>query len=129
MFKSLKGKITIPILLVMVLMSVLIIAYVSVASSNLASDMAHERVHYVYRGVVSHFEALEDYAHAVSLATSRDNVVMSSLHEWNDEINRTGNRDILIEHLRLLALELNVDSFVVRDNKGRIILRLHDLGH
>ena len=127
MFNSLKSKLIIPIVGVLLLMVIVLVVFVSVSSNNLAHDLSVERITNAYNAANSHMNQRMSEALAVARATSQRSVILTSLHEWNADINRSAARQALIDELTYLSELLGVDSFVMRDADGRIILRLHDL--
>ena len=129
MFNSLKGKLTIPTVAVLVVMVIILVVYVTISTDTLADDMAYERVRNAHNAAASHLRMRQDEALSVALATANRSTIMNNLHNWNAGINRAESRQNIIDYLTETSQLLGVDSFVMRDAEGRIILRLHDLDH
>ena len=128
MFKSLKSKLTIPSVGILVLVVLGIVIYSSNSANTLADDLIWKRVVSSSRAVDSHISHLEAQTNIVAYAAAGDYLILSAISEWNAGNNRQENRGIIINRLRELTISMGVDSFTVRDFEGRTIVRLHDLG-
>ncbi|MCL2204295.1 MAG: methyl-accepting chemotaxis protein [Defluviitaleaceae bacterium] len=127
MFKSLKSKLTIPSIGIIVLVVLGIMLYSSNAASTLADNLIWERAYASSRAADAHIAQLSAQTNVVAYAVAGDYTILSAIMDWNAGNNRTENRNIIINRLRELGRTMAVDSFTVRDFEGRTIVRLHDL--
>ncbi|MCL2217431.1 MAG: methyl-accepting chemotaxis protein [Defluviitaleaceae bacterium] len=127
MFKSLKSKLTIPIIGILIAVVLGIVLYSSNAASALADDLIWERAYASSRAAAAHIAQLEAQTNVVAYAVAGDYTLLSAIIDWNAGNNRPENRNIIINRLRELGSTMAVDSFTVRDFEGRTIVRLHDL--
>ncbi|MCL2610563.1 MAG: methyl-accepting chemotaxis protein [Defluviitaleaceae bacterium] len=127
MFNSLKSKIIIPIIGILIVMVGVIIFYVSSATQNLANELTQQRLDLASATASARLSDFEEQTRLIATAIASDHAVITNLQEWNANINRSGSRQNLISYLQSLAGDWGADSFVVHDVEGRIILRLHNL--
>jgi len=129
MFGSLKSKLIVPIVGMLVLMVVSIFVYVSVSAINLAEDLTQERILLASSAADAQLDNLEEQTLIVALSIAYSYEVVSNLLNWNaNPQGRAQSRQAIVEYLQYIAGIMGVDSFVVRDAQGVTILRLHDLG-
>ena len=128
MFSSLKSKMLVPIIGVLVLMMVVIVAYVSLSVQTLVGDLTYERVAVASGAARARLDDFEIRTQITASAVAGSYGVTSALVNWNANNNRPQVRQNLIAYLTPMAADLGVDSFVIRDVEGRMVLRLHDLG-
>jgi len=127
MFKSLKSKLTIPSIGIIVLVVLGIALYSSNRASSLADDLIWERACASSRLADAHVDQLSIQNNVVAHSASNDYTLLSAIMDWNAGNNRAQNRNIIINRLNELRHTMAVDSFTVRDFEGRTIVRLHDL--
>jgi len=128
MFGSLKSKLIVPIVGMLVLMVVSIFVYVSVSALNLAEDLTQERILLASSAADAQLDNLEEQTLIVALSIAHSYEVVSNLLNWNaNPQGRAQSRQAIVEYLQYIADIMGVDSFVVRDAQGVIVLRLHDL--
>jgi len=127
MFNSLKGKLIVPIISVLFVVVAAIVTYVSVNTRRLANELTEQRVNVSVTAASTRLADFEKQTRLTSIAVASDYIVISNLQNWNAHIDRHGSRQALITYLNTLTQELGVDSFVIRDIEGRMVLRLHDL--
>ena len=127
MFNSLKTKMIIPICGLLVLLVAFIIVYVSRSTQDLSDHITNERIDGTTIAAYAALRSLEEQTQAIAAAIGNNHTVVSNLVNWNAGIDRAGSRQALVEYLETAKTEMGVDSFVVRDAEGRIVLRLHDL--
>ena len=117
MFNSLKSKIIIPVIIVLVLLMVATITLVSISTTNLADTLSEERILGVSQATVAHIESFEEYSQLAAHSTAiSENLV---------EFIQTGNRGEMLRYLNMRKQFLNIDSFVVTDHLGYVIARTH----
>ena len=128
MFRSMKSKLTIPIVGMMVLMVVFIFVYVSMATINLADDLTQERINLASNAAEAQLDQLEEQTRVVAYSIAGNYAVVSNLVDWNaNPGGRAYSRQAIIAYLQSIAGTMGVDSFVVRDAQGVVVLRMHDL--
>jgi len=130
MFNSLKSKLIVPIIGMLVLMVVSIFVYVSVSTLNLADDLTQERIRLASSAADAQLDNLEEQTLIVALSIAYSYEVVSNLLNWNaNPQGRAQSRQAIVAYLQYIADIMGVDSFVVRDAQGVVVLRLHDLGN
>jgi len=127
MFNSLKSKLTIPIIAILVAVVLVVILYSSSSASDLADDLIWARAVASSNAAEAYIAQMEVQTNVVANAVASNYDVLMAIRAWNNGIDREGNRQILINHLNALRITFAVDSFTVRDFEGRTIVRLHDL--
>jgi len=123
--KSLKTTILIPLLLAVVagIVALTILAVVNI--SNITTRLTDERVDGAAQAAASRLVDLEDQTRIIALTVADNYMVTNSLLKWNDDIDREETREELFAYLEGVAKETGVDSFIVRDPDGVVVLRLH----
>ena len=127
-FNSLKGKLIVPIIGLLVLMVVFIFVYVSVSSANLAEDLTQERMLLASSAAEAQLNNLEEQTLIIALSIAYSYEVVANLLNWNaNPAGRAQSRQAIVEYLQYVAGIMGVNSFVVRDAQGVVVLRLHDI--
>ena len=129
MFSSLKTKLIVPIVGLFVIMVTFIFVYVSVSSTDLANNLTDERGDAAAQMVHLYIDGLAERMRVTAYAISSSHSLISAVNNWNEGIDRAGNRLALYRYLNSRMSELGLDGFVVFDRAGDIILRTHDFGH
>ena len=131
MFHSLKSKIIVSVVSLLILMVAFLVANVSISTMRLAETLTEERILGSGRGARAWLENLQYQTRVIAISVSSSHTVVSNLAEWNAGINIGANvaeaRQEIVDYLQQLADSIGVQSFIVRDADGRIIIRLHDL--
>jgi len=125
MLNSLKGKLIIPLAFMLVFMVVAINIYVSIASRSLAKDLTQERLEVSSRAMLEQLDDLRRTTNLVAYAVSTNYTVINNINLWNQGEHDLARQN-LISYLTTTARNMGVDSFVVRDSEGTVILRLHE---
>jgi len=125
MFNSLKGKLIIPIIAVMLVTIVVIVVFVSYETRMLADDLTQERLAVSGRAVAARLESMEEQSQVIGIATASSYEVITAVRSWNAGHDREQIRADLTVYLSAAMQAYGVDSFVVRDRDGRVILRMH----
>jgi methyl-accepting chemotaxis protein len=128
MFNSLKGKLIIPIAAVLTLTILVIVLYVSYATRGLADDLTQERLDISTRAVSAQLKDVEARSELIAYSVSTNYNVINSILTWNEGYQDQARQE-LITYLNATARDMGVDSFIVRDRDGVIILRLHDVNN
>ena len=117
MLKSLKGKIIIPTIIVLVALVAVIIVFVSIQVNSLADSLAQDRTESVSQAAIAYLEALERQIimSATVLAQSPDVIRMV-----NEE-----DRDGLLSYMLEMKAAFEMDSFVITDGAGYVLRRSH----
>ena len=126
MFSSLKSKIIIPFVVILVALVAANIVYVAIATSNLTDSLIEERMEGASQSAKSYFEVLGDYNQMTARAIAGSRRVSAFMREWNAGEDRDTIRQDFFNYLIRRKPELKVDAFVVTDVQGNIILRTYD---
>jgi len=129
MFKSLRSKLTIPIVSALVVMVCVIVVFVTIETNDLAETLTTERLELSSRAIESKINDIEHATFLTAHGVSTSYVVIDTIMAWNANRNRDQARSDMVRYLQAQAIDLGVDSFVVRDAEGRVIIRLHDLAN
>ena len=127
MFTSLKSKIIIPIVGVLVVLVFFIVVFVADATTRLADSLSGERIRTASQAARAHLGVLEEHNLMTARAIAGSQSLLGFVRNWNNNINRAENRMDLLQYLNGRKSELGITSFVVVDNEGNVILRSHDL--
>ena len=128
MLNSLKSKLIVPIVGMLVIMVLFIFMYVSVSTVSLAEDLTQERIRLASSAADAQLGNLEEQTQIVAMSVASSYMVVSNLINWNaNPAGRAHSRQAMVNYLQFVASEMGVDSFVVRDAQGVVVLRLHDL--
>ena len=123
---KLRGKIILPIGIILVLSVAAIVTIVFVSVIDLTNDLTEERVLGTAHIAQSQLDDLDAQARMLAISAAGSHTVTSNLLNWNAGTNRPQARQALLAYLNATAREVGVDSFVVRDFEGRVVLRMHD---
>ena len=115
MLKSLKGKILVPSIGIVVVMLIFIVAYMSRAVSELTETLSADKATAVSQTAMLRLSELKDYS-----TLSASNVALS---ETLSRILPTGNRDELYKYLEMRKNEMGIYNIVVTDNQGIVVMR------
>ncbi|MCL2416110.1 MAG: hypothetical protein FWD01_04775, partial [Defluviitaleaceae bacterium] len=130
MFNSIRSKLIVPTIIILVILVVSIASYTIFSTRNLANNLIQERVTSISRISSSWSESMENNSETVAIAVSRSSQLVSSLVEWNagNEQTRARIRNSLTEYLNINVQEMEISSFAVRDAQGATVLSLHSSG-
>ena len=127
MFSSLKTKIIVPSISLLVLLVIAIVVYVSISTSNFQGQLMDERIETVTQMADSYFDSLDELNQMTVYALSNNRNLISLVQDWNNRVNRTQTRQDLLQYLTSRRSDLGVNHFVVVDNEGDVILRTQEL--
>jgi methyl-accepting chemotaxis protein len=131
---SLKSRLIIPLVCVLVLLIGVMFVYVSSLVDSMAEDLTGKRVEGAAHAAEARIRNMEEQSLIVAHSVAGSYVVSQTLRAWNSAVAADGSpidtereaaRNEMFFYLQGRARELGVDSFVVRDAEGRVILRLH----
>ncbi|MCL2578249.1 MAG: methyl-accepting chemotaxis protein [Defluviitaleaceae bacterium] len=134
MMNSLKGKLLVPLVGVLILLIVVLFIYLSGLISTLAEDLTNKRVESAARSAVARIDNLKDEARIVVNSAAGSYMVSQSIRAWNDAKigdgeeagpEREAIRLELLAYLQNRVEQSGASSFIVRDIDGRVILRAH----
>ncbi|MCL2852240.1 MAG: methyl-accepting chemotaxis protein [Defluviitaleaceae bacterium] len=117
MFNSLKSKITIPIIGILVLMITAIVVYVSISSANLVENFTDERMNSAAKSVRAYIDSYE-------LRTLVAASAVGSSGELARHVN-DGDRDAILQYLLEKTEIFDIDYFIVTDHEGTTLVRSH----
>jgi len=129
MLKNMKvrSKIIFSVGFVLVALVAVIMVFVLVQVGNLTHQMSYERVEGMAGAAESKLADFQETTRLVALAVAHDYNITDNLLAWNADEDRATARDNIIAALNEAAVEYGVDSFVVRDFEGRVVVRMHAL--
>ncbi|MCL2499380.1 MAG: methyl-accepting chemotaxis protein [Defluviitaleaceae bacterium] len=134
MLNSLKGKLIIPLIGVLVLLIAVMFVYVSSLVSNMAEDLTLKRVQGAAQAAEARVRDMEAQSRVVANAVAGSYVVSHTIRAWNDAVDENGEpiealreaaRTEMLVYLGNRLGETGASSFIVRDAEGRTILRSH----
>ena len=102
MFKSLKSKLTFPIVGILIIVMGAVIVTSAISVNSLATELIFERVEAVSSAVESHIAQLEVQTNVVAMSVAADYTLLSAIRAWNEGINRPANRQIIINTINAL---------------------------
>jgi len=117
---SLKTKLIVPVVIVLVLLVVAIFSFVSVHSVRLANTLSNERMLGAAQTARVHLEGLEEQSQLVSFSVA--------INPQFVQLVENRNREYMIDYFNLHLELFGVTSFVITDQYGVVILRTHDHG-
>jgi len=126
MLNSLKAKIIIPSIAVILLLVSVLIAYTVINVGNLADELTEHRLVSAAQSARSYLDSLMERNRITSLSMSENQAVVNHVQNWNIGINPQENRAELLVYLNSIKEGLGVDAFVVIDANSNVILRTHE---
>ena len=117
MFSSLKSKIIIPIIGILVLMVALITVYVSISTANLVDDFANDRMVAATQSVRAYLESYEQQTFMAASAMGSSGELVQLIHE--------GNRDAIWQYVADKKAHFGVDEIIVGSADGIALARSH----
>ena len=124
---KLRSKIVFPVGIILVLLVALLVVFVMISVTNLSRDLTDERINTVAQVARSYIDGLAERNRSGALAVAGSPIIVDAVTDWNDGVNREEVRQQLQSYLTSRRAELGMDSFVVTDLEGNVILRLHDV--
>ncbi|MCL2249949.1 MAG: ATP-binding protein [Oscillospiraceae bacterium] len=115
---SLKAKLIVPILIVLVLLGVATFSFVQIHSMRLANTLSYEKMLGTAKTARVHLNKLEEQSQLVSYAIS--------INPQFVRLVETRNRENMIDYFDLHLEYFGVTNFVVTDRDGKVILRTYD---
>ena len=116
-FDSLKGKLIVPLIAVLILLVIFIVFYVSISTSALVDNFADERIN-------SSAQAVQAYLLAHQQQTFLAASAMGSSAELINRIN-SGNRDDIWQYVFERKISFGVDEIIVANHEGITLARSH----
>jgi signal transduction histidine kinase/CheY-like chemotaxis protein len=117
---GIKTKIVLPIIIITFLLATVIFLFVSIHITRLAENFSHQRVLGAAQTARVHLKGLEEQSRIVSHSVS------VNPHFINHLMLR--DRDNLLMFLEYSIRLYGVDSFMVTDENGIVVLRTHNVG-
>ena len=124
---SLKLKITIPIIIVLVFLSAFILLLVSTSVRHFADRYTDERLLGAQKTAVAYIDRLIEYNFMSSRIFSNNSLVTRFVSGWSTGTYNDDSRDWLIEHIDNMLEYINVSTVTITDMNGNIILRSYDI--
>ena len=117
MFKSLKSKIIVPLIALLIVLVLVVVTVASVSIRNLSDTLTDKRIHGISQAVITHLESLEQQSLIAAHAMVNSSVFRSYVQDEN--------REALLVYLNSRRELFDIDNFVVTDNLGYVIIRTH----
>ncbi|MCL2171851.1 MAG: methyl-accepting chemotaxis protein, partial [Defluviitaleaceae bacterium] len=128
MFNSLKSKIIIPSVAVVVLLVSVIIIFTAVRVNDFANEITEQRLETAIQMTDSYLESIQERNRIASMATASNSSVLEHLQNWNAGINPAESRLILLDYLDSIKGSVGIDAFVIIDQNFNVMLRSHARG-
>jgi len=125
MFKSLKSKLIIPSVGVLILLVSIIIVYATVSMNNFANDLSAQRLETAMLTTDSYLSSLQEQSRLASIAAAGTSEVVEHVRNWNAGINPDENRQALLRHLSSIMPGLDIETIVIVDQNQVVMLRTH----
>ena len=137
MFNSLKSKLCVPTVAVLVLLVLVINGFVRVSTTSLVDGLTYERVQRAARMVDARTEDTESRFGIIAETTAADHVVGTMVSRWNNywAANPAAEGELLVRNIEFrlgllpyltnLAARYEVCGFIVRDENNNVFLRTH----
>ena len=117
MFNSLKSKITIPIIGILILMVLVIVVYVAISTENLVHTFENERKDAATQAVRAYLGALERQTSMVASAMGDSSVMVRLMEE--------GNREAVWQYVYNRKEYFGVAEIIIADANGITVARSH----
>ena len=129
MFNSLRNKIIIPSISVLLILVLAIVIFVSVSTSNMATELIDDRMNAAASMVHTYIDSMTARVRVTASAESASQELTTALTNWNNNVDRDGNRLMLHQYFGERMNEIGLSGAVIFDRDGYIMLRTHDFGH
>lgn len=129
MFNSLKNKIIIPSITMLILLIAFIIIWVSVSINRLADELAQERMDTAIQMAYSYMDSLDELNTRSAYIVASSIRLIRPVRDWNMGLNRVLNREAMLEYLLERGEELGLDNFILVDQNSSVILRTYDINN
>jgi signal transduction histidine kinase/DNA-binding response OmpR family regulator len=127
MFSSIRTKIAIPVVGVLLVLVVFIIVFVSLSVHDFSEARSEERLQGLAQAAQYYLVQLERYNMMTARALSGSEELIRLVQMWNDDECREDCRNALLEYLNVAKEGLGMTASVVLDRDGTVILRTHEL--
>ena len=128
MFRSIKGKLIIPVIGILTLLFFFISMYAQLSRDVLTDSLVEERFITASRAVRAYLERVEESGRMAARITAGSQSLISYVRGWNEQRDRSQTRQELISYLNERLGEFSAVAFVITDSEGYVILRTHELG-
>ncbi|MCL2189431.1 MAG: methyl-accepting chemotaxis protein [Defluviitaleaceae bacterium] len=125
MFNSLKGKLVIPILGVLVTLVAVLVVYTAISMGNFQSDLAQDRLDTAIQTTDAYMASIWEQGRLSAIAAAGASEVVTHLSNWNAGINVEENRQALLRHFNSVMPGLGIDTIVIVDYHFNVMLRTH----
>ena len=138
MSSSLKSKIIVPIVGLLFVLVTYLAVYVSTVTTNMgdtlseaatemADNLSDERMLTASMSAYAYLGLLERYNLMTTRTVAASQDLIGFVRNWNNNINRPGNRMALLAYLTDRKEYLGITAMVVTDNQGNVVLRTHEV--
>jgi len=126
MRNSLKIKMIVPVITVLLLLVIFIIGYVSLSVRNFANVLTNDRLESAFHSSEAYLKELEKRNRISTYSISVNHILRDNLVNWNAGINRPESREEILQYLNDRKVDLDIDAIVVLDINGNVVLRTHE---
>ena len=138
MSSSLKSKIIVPIVGLLFVLVTYLAVYVSAVTTNMgdtlseaatemADNLSDERMLTASMSAYAYLGLLERYNLMTTRTAAASQDLIGFVRNWNNNINRPGNRMALLAYLADRKEYLGITAMLVTDNQGNVMLRTHEV--
>jgi len=121
MFKSLRGKILLPSISIMMLVLILVVVYTSIAIQNLTDDLAGERATMISESTHLRFDELTDISALSTRIVAQSDILANVI--INHAATGAIDRGALLAYLEGRRVEIEAGILLVLDENGTTIMR------
>ncbi|MCL2202959.1 MAG: methyl-accepting chemotaxis protein [Defluviitaleaceae bacterium] len=125
MFNSLKGKLVIPILGVLVALVAVLVVYTAISMGDFQSGLAQDRLDTAIQTTDAYMASIWERGRLSAVAAAGASEVITHLNNWNAGINMDENRQALLRHFDAVMPGLGIDTIVIVDYEFNVMLRTH----
>jgi len=126
MFKSLKSKLIVPMISMLVVLVALLIGLGAISQRTLGTTLTRARVDSSVSVAKQWLTNIEKQMYLAAIAVARNDIMTDTLRRWNSGDNRDLVRRELLTYLTEAVTISGASSFIVRDASGVTVMRHHD---
>jgi len=128
LFTSIRTKIAVPVLVILVLLVAGNILFATRSFRNFSAERSQERIQGASQAAYAHLIQMGNYSRMTARALAGDEQVANFITAWNNgnDEERHYVRQELYAYLRESLDTFQINSSVISDINGNVILRVHD---
>ena len=125
MFNSLKTKLAVPILGVLLVLVAVLVVYTAYSMDSFQTDLAHDRLETAISTTDAYMASIWEQGRLSAIAAAASADVVAHLSAWNAGVDRDENRQALLRHFDSVMPGLGIDTIVIVDYNFDVMLRTH----